>query len=120
MSVAELPAGAQAFIEGLGRCGVEARVDHGAVLFGVMAFFGARAGSTVETAVSLGELGNWPLAPPHWVHFPDDVVISPSNTQASHIPGWTMHSRNLNGWGNAAEPAQAWTAHVRKVLEAAK
>lgn len=116
MSTAELPAGARAFVEGLARCGVEARVEDGAVLFGVVAFFGGRAGSKVETAVSLGELGNWPLAPPHWVHFPSDVVITPSNTQPSQIPGWTMHSRNLTGWGNAAEPSQAWIAHVRKVL----
>ena len=113
--VAQTPA-VQAFIEGLRRCGIEASMGHGVVRFAVTAFFGPLAGTAVETGVAISELANWPIAPPHWVHFPSTVVISPTNTQQSPWPGWTMHSRTINRWGNAKEPAQAWIAHVRKIL----
>jgi hypothetical protein len=39
-----------------------------------------------------------------------------SNTQET-LPGWVRHSRQVNGWGDATEPAQAWIAHVRRVLQ---
>ena len=39
--------------------------------------------------------------------------ISPAET----LPGWVRHSREIKGWGDAEEPAQAWLAHLRRVLQ---
>jgi hypothetical protein len=33
------------------------------------------------------------------------------------LPGWVRHSRDVKGWGDAQEPAQAWLAHLRRVLQ---
>jgi hypothetical protein len=109
--------GEEGFLAGLRRCGSEGEERNGVTLFSVVAFGGSHAGETVETGVSVEELAAWPSAPPHWVHLPGNVTISHTNTQPSPVPGWVMHSRNINGWGNAEEPAQAWLAHVRSVLE---
>jgi hypothetical protein len=31
----------------------------------------------------------------------------------------TKHSRQIKDWGDAADPAQAWVAHVRAILDEA-
>ena len=107
--------GLDGFLASLQRCCVEAVVQAGVVAFAVEPVAGARAGTAVQTGVGVDELATWPAVPPHWVHFPDDVRFPASNTQPSSRPGWTKHSRNIQRWGNAAEPAQAWLAHVRKI-----
>lgn len=108
--------GVDGFVNGLRRCGLEPIVEAGVVTFTVEALTGAHAGRTVSTGVSIDELAGWPAIPPHWVHFPGDITFSRSNTQGSSIPSWLKHSRQIAGWGNAAEPAQAWISHVRAVL----
>ncbi|QJY45526.1 hypothetical protein [Pseudonocardia broussonetiae] len=108
------------FLAGLQRCGIAAVVQGVVVVFTVEAVTGARAGRPTPTGVHVDELSMWPQFPPHWVHFPADVGFSTTNANAEDtLPGWVRHSRQINGWGDAAEPAQAWIAHIRSVLETA-
>ena len=108
--------GVEGFAAGLRRCGQDPVIREGVAVFLVEPLTGARAGKPTETGVGTEELTGWPAIPPHWVHLPKDIAFPRSNTQPSSIPGWTKHSRQIQGWGNAAEPAQAWLAHVRSVL----
>ena len=112
-----LPEPAQQFIAGLERCNCAVAVEHGIVSFGVRAVVGEHLGNNVETGVAIDELVGWPIAPPHWVHFPDWVRVGKTNARPSTQPGWLMHSRNIIGWGSAREPAQEWLAHVQAVLQ---
>jgi hypothetical protein len=111
--------GFDGFTAGLRRCGVESSTIEGVVTFTVEPFDGAHAGQPIQTGVGTDELTGWPLVPPHWVHLPPEVRFARSNTQASPLSGWLKHSRQINDWGNAAEPAQAWIAHIRAVLREA-
>ena len=108
------------FLAGLDRCGVAAVVQGSVVTFTVEAVAGARAGHPTPTGVQVDELSMWPQCPPHWVHFPADVGFAATNANPDEtLPGWVRHSRQIAGWGDATEPAQAWIAHVRSVLETA-
>lgn len=109
--------GETAFLAGLRRCGCAPDKRNGVVVFTVVPVGGCHAGQLIETGVCIDELAAWPSAPPHWVHLPVSTIIGHTNTQPSPILGWLMHSRNITSWGNAEEPAQAWLAHVRAVLE---
>jgi hypothetical protein len=52
------------------------------------------------------------------VHLPATVQFTATNASpAETLPGWVRHSRDVKGWGDAEEPAQAWLAHLRRVLE---
>ncbi|MFB8276982.1 hypothetical protein [Nocardia colli] len=113
-------AGVDAFVAGLHRCGVELTREGGVVIFAVEAvtISGPRI---LQTGVAVAELQAWPAVPPHWVHFPDSIQFTSTNTNSGEtLPGWTRHSRDIRDWGNAAEPAQAWLAHVRSVLADAR
>lgn len=107
--------GLEGFIAGLRRCGLEPVVEADVVTFDIEPVQGAHAGWSLATGASVEEVVSWPAVPPHWVHFPSEVTFSHSNTQPSSRPGFTKHSRQISRWGNAAEPAQAWLAHVRGV-----
>jgi hypothetical protein len=111
--------GLNGFIAGLRRCGCAPEMRNAVVVFTVVAVGGGRANVSTESGVSGAELGSWPATPPHWVHLPADVHFPHTNTQASDIPGWLKHSRQPSNWGNGPEPAQAWIAHVRGMLEEA-
>lgn len=113
---ADLGKNTQAFIDGLARCSCSAKVDNGVVKFSVPAVVGSHIGDQIETGVGVDDLAGWPIAPPHWVHFPDWVQIGKTNARSSQQEGWLMHSRNIVGWGTAEEPAQEWLAHVQSVL----
>lgn len=108
--------GIDGFIAGLRRCGIEAAVEAGVVTFTVEPITGAHAGKSVATGVGTDELAGWPAIPPHWIHLPGNITFPNSSMQASPIPAWVKHSRQIIGWGNAAEPAQAWISHIRAVL----
>ena len=116
MTAAVTTAGVDMFIAGLRVCGVDARVDSGIVVFTVVA--AGRAGPlTTQTGVAVAELTAWPAVPPHWIHLPDAVQFTSTNINtAETLPGWVRHSREIRGWGDAQEPAQAWLAHLRRVL----
>lgn len=101
---------------GLRRCSLNPSTTDGVVTFLVIPIGGSRALQEVETGVSKDELSGWPAIPPHWVHLPEQVRFQRSNTQLSTVAGWVKHSRQIAGWGDAVEPAQAWIAHVRSVL----
>lgn len=118
---ATIPAvGVDAFIAGLNRCGVEVAQESGVVTFMVEAVTSSGP-RIVQTGVAAAELHAWPGVPPHWVHLPGSIQFASTNTNASEtLPGWTRHSRDIQNWGNAAEPAQAWLAHIRSVLQDAR
>jgi hypothetical protein len=108
--------GVEAFIAGLRACGTDAAVDSGVVVFTVAA--AARSGPlTTLTGVAVTELEAWPAVPPHWVHLPATVQFASTNANPTGtLSGWVRHSRDIKGWGDAEEPAQAWMAHLRRVL----
>ena len=110
--------GVQRFVDDMTKAGFAPKVEAEIVIFQIVPVDGARAGCPVDTGVSSGELDPWPQAPPHWIHFPDDVTLSRTNSQMSPKSGWLMHSRNLAGWGDAP-PAVSWASHVRAVLSEA-
>lgn len=116
MTAAVTTVGVDAFRAGLAACGVESRVQSAVVVFSVVA--ATRSGViTVETGVALAELQAWPAVPPHWIHLPAPVTFAQTNINTQEtLPGWARHSRDVLGWGNAEQPAQAWLAHVRGVL----
>ncbi len=107
--------GVQKFVDDMTKAGFAPMVEDEVVTFQIVPVDGARAGCSVDTGVSTGELDPWPQVPPHWIHFPAEVTLSTTNSQASPKPGWLMHSRNLSGWGDAS-PAVSWASHVRAVL----
>lgn len=111
--------GVEGFIAGMERCGAGPRLEACVVTFDVVPVGGSRAGTTLRSGAGVDELAPWPMLPPHWVHLPAEVVLAPTNAAISELDGWTKHSRDIPAWGNAAEPAQAWLAHVRSVLDAA-
>ena len=113
-----MQAGVEEFIQDMAALGVEARLEAELVIYTVMAVDGAYAGDSVETGVSVGELQPWPQVPPHWLHFPDAVKFSQTNSQSSPKSGWLKHSRQITGWGDAT-PGVAWASHVRAVLSEA-
>lgn len=104
------------FLQGLKLLGCDSAVRGDLIVFEVTPATGAYAGQAIETGVATAELAAWSSVPPHWVHFPDQIQVGPTNARPSPLPGWTMHSRNLPGWGDAEVPEQAWIAHVRSVL----
>lgn len=116
---AGMETGEAGFLAGLRRCGLDPAVRNGVAVFTVEPVGGAAAGTIVESGVAVEELFAWPATPPHWVHFPAAIRFASTNAADSEISGWRKHSRDIRGWGNASEPAQAWVAHVRAVLEEA-
>ena len=117
MTAATTTEGVGKFIAGLRVCGTDAAVDSGIVVFTVVA--AARSGPLATlTGVAAAELETWPAVPPHWVHLPAAVQFTSTNINLQEtLPGWVRHSRQINGWGDAEEPAQAWLAHLRRVLQ---
>ncbi|MHB1008437.1 MAG: hypothetical protein ACYC1E_04150 [Propionibacteriaceae bacterium] len=109
--------GVEGFISSLRECGIVAEREGAVVRFPVEAVGGARSGQLVPTAVSMNELTPWPTVPPHWVHFPAEITIVPTNTNEDEcLPGWQRHSRDLQGWATEDHPGQAFVAHVRSIL----
>ena len=108
----------QRFIDDMTEIGLTPTVEDELVVYRVTPVDGARAGTPVETGISLEELGPWPQVPPHWVHLPASVRFPQTNSQPSPRAGWLMHSRQIAGWGDAA-PAVAWVSHIRAVLSEA-
>ena len=86
--------GVQRFIDDMTKLGGVPRLEAGLVVYRVEPVDGAYAGIPVETGVGVDELSSWPLAPPHWIHFPSSVRFSRTNSQASP----------QTGMGNAQPP----------------
>ena len=108
----------QRFCDDLNELGLEPLVEGDLVVYRVTPVDGARAGTPLETGVSVDDLNSWPQAPPHWVHLPTDVQFPRTNSQPSSKPGWVMHSRQIASW-NDAPPGSGWASHVRAVLSEA-
>ena len=109
---------ADVFVADMGSLDLDPTIDNGLVLYRITPVDGALAGTLVETGVAIDELGHWPQAPPHWLHFPDAIRFSRTNAETSAKPGWLKHSRNIAGWGDSP-PASGWASHVRAVLSEA-
>ena len=107
-----------AFVDDMAKFGLCPRVEAELVVCDVTPAAGAYAGGRVEAGVAAAELGDWPHAPPHWVHLPDAVVFNSTNSKASPRAGWLQHSRNCAGWGDAPA-AVCWHAHLQAVLNEA-
>ena len=110
--------GVQGFIDDMTQFDLNPRVEAGLVVYRITPVDGAYAGVEIKTGVAINELDPWPQAPPHWVHLPAGITFSRTNSQASPKQGWLMHSRHLNGWGDAP-PGRCWASHVRSVLSEA-
>ena len=111
-------AGEEGFLAGLQHCDCEYDKKSDVIIFTVIPIAGPYSGKLIETGISVDELTAWPSVPPHWVHFPASINIGHTNTQPSQYSSWLKHSRDIQNWGNAEVPVQAWLAHVRSVLEA--
>jgi len=110
-------AGVAGFIFGMSQCGVVCEQTGTVVTFAVEACTGPLAGQPVQTGVGVEELAMWPAVPPHWVHLPATITLTPTNPNYDGtLPGWVRHSRQIVAWGDATEPAQAWLGHIRGVL----
>lgn len=109
---------ARRFIADTRELGLAPEVEAGLVIYRVTPIDGAYAGTPVETGVSVDELGSWSQVPPHWVHLPTSVHFPETNSQPSSKSGWSMHSRQISGWGDAP-PAVEWVSHIRAVLSEA-
>ena len=107
--------GVQRFTDDMTRLGIVPRIETGLVVYRVEPVDGAHAGNPVETGISVDELLSWPLAPPHWIHFPASIRFPRTNSQPSPRPGWVMHSRQITGWGDTS-PGIGWVSHIRAVL----
>ena len=107
--------GVETFIQDMTALGLDATLEAELVIYHVVPVDGACSGEAVKTAVGVAELQPWPQVPPHWLHFPDDVRFARTNSKPSSKPGWSMHSRQITGWGDAP-PGVAWASHVRAVL----
>ena len=116
----QLSEGARSFVAGLRSWGCSYEFRNQIVVFRITPAVGAHIVEPIETGVALNELDGWPMAPPHWIHLPSNVAVGTTNARPSSISGWLKHSRNVPGWGNAEEPAQAWLAHLQSVLDAAQ
>ena len=99
----------------MARSDTACRVEDGLVIYQIVPVDGALAGVPVQTGVSVDELQPWPQVQPHWVHLPEDISFSHTNSEASTRSGWLKHSRDLIGWGDT-EPAVCWISHLRSVL----
>lgn len=108
--------GVAAFVAALEEFAAEPIVQLALVIYTVTPVAGAFAGRAVRTGVSVDEVAPWPVAPPHWIHLPADVVLAATNAGESPVDGWRSHSRDIPAWGTAQMPAAAWLAHVRGVL----
>jgi hypothetical protein len=104
------------FVLGLRRLGANPERRGGLIVYEIEPCDGALAGQVVLTAVEAAELAGWPVAPPHWVHFAASVAFPATNSQASELPSWLRHSRQVSSWGADADPTQAWLAHVRRII----
>jgi hypothetical protein len=109
--------GTVGFIADLAARGVPAEVGGGYVVYSVRAPGGPHAGKTVQSAVSVNELGAWPAIPPHWVQFPREItLVTPNPDQSDTAPGYIRHSRAFEAWEQVTDHGQAWLAHARFVL----
>lgn len=104
------------FAAGLLQLGTDSARRDGLVVYCVEPVSGQLAGEVVPTAVEAVDLAAWPIAPPHWVHLEASIAFAGSNIQPSTLQGWVRHSRQITGWGDDTDPAQAWLAHVRAVV----
>lgn len=108
--------GPDGFTAGLVACGAIPTAVGRHIVYEVEVVEGRFAGQTIEAAVAVDELAHWPLVPPHWIYFHDNVTFVATNTQPCPMPGWVGHSRQIVGWGADPDHAAGWVAHVRGVI----
>lgn len=107
--------GVDLFVEDMAALGLVPTLEGELVVYRVTPVDGALAGEPVATGIGMDELKSWPQIPPHWLHFPDSLRFGRTNSRASSKAGWSRHSRQIAGWGDAPAGV-AWASHVRAVL----
>ncbi|WP_149408126.1 hypothetical protein [Rhodococcus sp. ANT_H53B] len=108
---------ARRFMDDMAAAGALVHAEEGRLMFEVDAVGGAMAGHRVTTGVSVSEVQNWPQIPPHWVHLPDTVVFTETNSDEQDCPpGWKRHSRDFGEVDTSVPLALAWIRHVRGLL----
>lgn len=113
--------GPQRFVADLAEMGITSRVEGSAIIYTVSPIAGDLAGVEVATAVSVSELQSWPVTVPHWLHFPDRVVFTTTNTDAGDCPpGWVRHSRDIGAFDSSIPVVHTWLSHLRGVLADAR
>ena len=108
--------GVDDFLARMTKLGFEPTLELQLVVYQIEPVEGVLAGVAVLTAVEVEELAPWPQVPPHWIHLPDSVQFTITNSQRSIRTGWTRHSRQITQWGQDADPGVAWASHVRGVI----
>ena len=103
--------GVETFVEDMAALGLEPTLEGELVVYRVTPVDGAMAGEPVATGIGIGELKAW-------LHFPDTLQFGHTNSRASSKQGWSRHSRQITGWGDAPAGV-AWASHVRAVLSEA-
>lgn len=110
----ELSVAAQRFMDDMAAVGAPVRAENNRLMYEVMAVGGFLAGQKVLTGVSLSEVQNWPMIPPHWVHLPDTIAFAATNMDETDCPPrWKRHSRDFGFTDMSMAPAMAWLRHVR-------
>lgn len=112
--------GVTRFIADLEEEGHQPALCGNVVTYVVVPAAGRYAGQGVRTGVSVSELQGWPMVPPHWIHLPDEVTFTHTNTDTTDCsPGWRRHSRDTGTWTMTRRPIHIWIAHVRGMLSQA-
>lgn len=105
------------FLEDMAATGHPARVDGARILYEIVAVGGPHQSETITTGVSVSEVQQWPLSPPHWIHLPEDLTFPGTNSDTTDcLPGWRRHSRDFTFTDTSIPPALAWLRHVRGQL----
>ena len=88
-----------------------------AVRYTVVPAAGRYAGQEVETGVSVSELQGWPTVPPHWIHLPDEVNFTHTNTDTptARPAGGATPAKPARG-RMTRKPILIWISHVRGML----
>lgn len=109
--------GVSRFMADLVEGGHEPALQGAVIRYFVTPVEGRFAGSRVETGISVSEIQAWPVVPPHWIHLPEGVQFTATNTDTTDCPpGWRRHSRDTGVWAPDRRPILTWVAHVRGVL----
>jgi hypothetical protein len=109
--------GVEGFTAALEALCIPVKVTAQVVLYPIHAVAGPLAGQDVMTGVNVAELAAWPTNPPHWIHLPETLTLSPTNSNRDECEaGYVRHSRQISDWVEASDPIRSWLAHVRGVL----
>lgn len=81
----------------------------------------APAGGAGALDVGADPPGDFPNAPPHWLHLRSGLVLPEGGPQASELgPEWRKWSRPHPRWRPGSSGAREWLAHARSLILTAR